>query len=301
MPLLIHPGFHKTGTTWLQQQLFTDRRHFHMMFDHADIDRLFVSPHDLDFSADAAKAEVDTRRSGPDSGLIDVISSETLCGQMFHGSRLSKVTAQRLADSCGPARILFTVRGQLSATQSIYMQYLKRGGRLSIDDYLSYQPEPGYDWFNPSVVSYAKLAHCYGDLFGHENILVLPQELLAKDRTAWLSHLFRFLHGADFAGDISLDDRPREGVSPPASGIPLLRAANIFRAGTMNPNAIRSLGWLGTALNSIAYRWKLGDVSARKRMRATIARHFSGKFGASNRALQPYCPVDLAQLGYEME
>lgn len=301
MPLLIHPGFHKTGTTWLQQQLFSDTRYFNMMFDHADIDRLFVSPHDLDFTADMARAAVDARRSAADSGQIDVLSSETLCGQMFYGSRLSRVTAQRLAESCGPAKILLTVRGQLSVTQSIYIQYLKRGGRLGIDDYLGYQPEPGYDWFNASVISYAKLAHCYGDLFGHENILVLPQELLAKDRQAWIGHLFRFIAGADFAGDLSIDGRPREGVSPPVSGIPLLRAANVFRAGPMNPNAIQSLGWLGRALNSAAYRWKLGDASARRRMRATIARHFSGKFGASNRALQGYCPVDLAHLGYEME
>jgi hypothetical protein len=44
MPLLIHPGFHKTGTTWLQQQVFSDTRAFHMLFDHEEIDRLFIPP-----------------------------------------------------------------------------------------------------------------------------------------------------------------------------------------------------------------------------------------------------------------
>lgn len=300
MSLLIHPGFHKTGTTWLQQQLFSDRRYFHMMFDHEEVDRLFIRPHDLDFRADAVAKEVEARRGAADSPLIDVISSENLTGQPFAGSQMSRVIAQRLADTCGPAKILLTVRAQLPITRSLYQQYLKRGGRLTIEQFLSYEPEPNYAWFNESVLRFGQLAGAYGELFGDENVLVLPQELLARDRQAFLVHLFRFATGAEFGGDLAVDERPREGISPPASGMFLLRGGNLFCDGPLNPNAIRSLEWLGRLMHRAAYRWTVGERAAQDRLKRTISAHMTGKFGESNRVLQRYCPLDLAQLGYEM-
>lgn len=300
MPLLIHPGFHKTGTTWLQQQLFSDSRYFNMLFDHDEIDRWFIRPHELEYVAADTAHETMARRSPPGSPLIDVISSETLCGQMFSGSRLSRVVARRLADCCSEAKVLLTVRAQLPITRSIYIQYLKRGGRLTIEEFLDYQPEPNYGWFNPSVIRFGNLARCYGELFGDNNVLVLPQELMARDRQAWLGHLFRFLTGATFEGDLSIEDRPREGVSPPASGMPLLRTANLFREGPLNPNAVRAMRSLGDFLHRMAYQWKLGDKAARKKLADAISGRLSGQFGESNRILQGYCPVDLAPLGYEM-
>ena len=299
MPLLIHPGFHKTGTTWLQQQLFSDESAFNMLFSHEEIDRLFIRPHALSFSADEAARAVSAARSPEGSPLIDVISSETLSGEMFTGARLSAMVAKRLAQSCGEAKILLTVRSQLAVTRSIYIQYLKRGGRLSIERFLGYQPEPNYGWFNADVIHYGRLAQHYGALFGQENVLVLPQELMAKDRQAWLGHLFRFATGNE-APALAVDDRPREGVSPPASGMGLLRAANLFREGPLNPNAMTSLGWAGTLLHRAAYKWKLGDKAAQAHLKSVIAAHFSGQFGETNRLLQGYCPVDLSALGYEM-
>ncbi len=300
MPLLIHPGYHKTGTTWLQQQLFSDSRYFNMMFDHEELDRLFIRPHDLDFRADAVAKEVEARRGVAGSPLIDVISSENLTGQPFTGSLMSLTIARRLADTSGPAKVLLTVRAQLPITRSLYQQYLKRGGRLTIDQFLSYEPEPNYAWFNESVLRFGQLARAYGELFGDENVLVLPQELLARDRQTWLGHLFRFVTGAEFGGDLAVDERPREGVSPPASGMFLLRAGNLFCDGPLNPNAVRSLEWLGSLMHRAAYRWTLGEKGAQERLKRAISAHMSGKFGETNRLLQRYCPVDLALLGYEM-
>ena len=184
MSLLIHPGFHKTGTTWLQQQLFSDTGYFHSMFSHEEIYSLFVRPHDLEFCRDTAEKLVSERRSNDTNGggkpIVDVISSEILSGLIFTGSHTSKIIAERLAECCGGAKILFTVRAQKPITRSIYFQYIKRGGRLDIEDFLTYRPEPGYGWFNPSVVAFDLLVRCYADLFGADNVLVLPQELLGR-------------------------------------------------------------------------------------------------------------------------
>jgi len=304
MSLLIHPGFHKTGTTWLQQQLFSDTGYFHSMFSHEEIDSLFVRPHDLEFCRDTAEKLVSERRSNDTNGggkpIVDVISSEILSGLIFTGSHTSKIIAERLAECCGGAKILFTVRAQKPITRSIYFQYIKRGGRLDIEDFLTYRPEPGYGWFNPSVVAFDLLVRCYADLFGADNVLVLPQELLARDRNAFVSHIMKFAGGDGFGNGIEIEDRQRESVSPPASSVWLLRLGNLFREGPVNPNAIGSLNSMGNMMHSLAYSWKWGDKAAKKKMDAIIAKHMTGQFGASNRRLQAFCPVDLASLGYEM-
>lgn len=300
MTLLIHPGFHKTGTSWLQQQLFSDKRYFNSLFDHPEIDALFIRPHDLEFSADNAQQAIAEKRSGAGSQIVDVISSEMLSGEIFTGARLSKIVAQRLARSCGEAKVLFTVRSQLPITRSIYLQYLKRGGRMTIDEFLNHEPEPNYGWFNSSVIQFGRLAQCYGELFGEKNILVLPQELLSRDRFLFLSYLWRFSGGENVPDGLTNDDRPREGVSPPASGMPLLRTANLFRKGPLNPNAITSLNWLGDTLHRGAYHWRIGQKASQQKTVDTIKQNYAGKFAQSNKVLQRYCPVDLGELGYEI-
>src|SRR5437667_12441685 len=95
-PVLIHPGFHKTGTTFLQDDVFTDRRLFRVLWSHGEIDRFVVKPHDLDFDASTALHDLDARRRAASRGIVDVVSSEILCGQPFTGSRDSVTQARRL-------------------------------------------------------------------------------------------------------------------------------------------------------------------------------------------------------------
>ena len=148
MTLLVHPGFHKTGTSWLQKQLFSDARLFNKLFDHREIHDLMVKPHDLVFDAEGVRQAIDQRRSAPDNPVIDVISSETLCGSPFTGRRASAAIANRLAQTTGPAKVLITIREQGAMLKSTYLQYVKRGGRMSLADFVGYQPEPDYPTFD---------------------------------------------------------------------------------------------------------------------------------------------------------
>ena len=141
---------------------------------------------------------------------------------MFSGARESLRLADRLSEVFGSAKVLLTVRSQQSIMKSVYLQYLKRGGRLSIEDYIDYQPEAGYFWFEPKVLEFDRLAHAYADRFGSENVLVLPQELLRTGKSQYLSLLFRFAGVANSASE-PIEFGSERGVSPPASGIPLLR------------------------------------------------------------------------------
>lgn len=86
-PVLIHPGFHKTGTTYLQEVVFADGENFaqpwprQLIYDH------IVDPHEFAFDAEASRAAFAALRAQVPSGALPVLSEEGLCGNPFNGAR----------------------------------------------------------------------------------------------------------------------------------------------------------------------------------------------------------------------
>lgn len=300
MTLLLHPGFHKTATSWLQTTVFAEDRLFRSLMGHEAISDLLVAPHDFDFDASAARAAIARLREGARPGIVDVISSEILSGNILMGSRDCATLTERLASTCQPAKVLLTVRAQLPIMKSIYLQYIKRGGRLDIAEYLAFKPEPGYFWFDPGTLEFDRLAHSYAAHFGAANVLVLPQELLSRDRARYLRLLCEFVGHEESEAERALGQVSARGVSPPVSGIPILRIANMLRQSPLNPGSPSRLYGIGALIQSVGYRWTLGEAGAEKRIRQAIKERLAGRYGASNRRLQAFAPVDLAGLGYEM-
>lgn len=300
MTLLLHPGFHKTATSWLQGSVFAEPRLFRSLMTHEQIDELLVRPHDFDFKPEAARAHIAALREGSKPGVVDVISSEILSGNIIMGSRDSLALAKRLASSSPDARVLLTVRSQLPIMKSVYLQYIKRGGRLDIEEYLTFKPEPGYFLFDPGVLAFDRLAEAYAEYFGAQNVLVLPQELLSRDRGRFLRLLFDYVGHAESEAENELRHVSAVGVSPPTSGIGLLRVANAFRQSPFNPGSSGRLNAVGTMIQSAGYRWTFGEARADGRIENVIKSALAGKFGASNLRLQRFVPVDLAALGYEV-
>lgn len=299
MTLLIHPGFHKTGTSWLQNQLFVDGRLFNKMFGHGEIYDLIVAPHALGFDAVTARDTIAGRRSAADSAIVDIISSETLCGNPLTGRRNSKAIADRLVQATGPAKVLFTIREQASILKSTYLQYVKRGGRMTLARFVDYRPEPEYPSFDMEQLVPCRLVEYYASLYGEGNVIVLPQEALLRERDLYFEELIKFVTGAPPPPSISISATPPSAKSPPASGIFLLRLASHFLRTPVNTDPVIPAEPIGKVLLAAGYRWKLGNKRADKVLRAEIAEMVRGRFRADNDRLQRYCPFDLAQYGYE--
>lgn len=299
MTLLLHPGFHKTATSWLQATVFAETRLFRSLLGHHAIDELLVRPHDLEFDAQAAQARIASLRADPQPGVVDVISSEILSGNILLGSRDSRALAERLAATCTPAKVLLTVRAQAPITKSIYLQYIKRGGRLDIEEFLSFSPEPGYFWFDPATLEFDKLAAVYAGHFGAANVLVLPQELLQKDRAHYLRLLLDFVGHPESEAERDLAQLSARGISPPVSGIPLLRMANTIGQSPFNPRSPSLLAPVGSLIERAGYRWTWGEARADRRIKQAIKAKLAGRYGPSNARLQHFTPVNLAELGYE--
>jgi hypothetical protein len=203
--LLIHIGYHKTGTSWLQKELFissnevfeplTNRKDtgksdlsIHFILDE---ERNQLSPYDFNktkiktnFAQNAFKKNAD--------GKVFVISNERLSGHIFSGGFDSKLIAHRIFNSFPNAKIFISVRDQKALICSWYFQYLSAGGVKKLSIYL-HQKDLRRPYFSPAHLKYTDLIEEYYSLFKKENVLVLPYELLAQRPEEYMLRLGDFL------------------------------------------------------------------------------------------------------------
>ena len=298
---VFHIGYHKTGTTWMQRRLFQSA-HGYAPHDpdidatHRAVFEHVTRPHRLAFDAPAARAALLRQTDGE---LVPVISSEILSGHPFWGGRDSADFAQRLHEMAPEAKILITIRAQIPAIASVYMQYVRRAGTLSASRFYAGAQVLGYDGFDPVHFEYHRLVGHYQSLFGADQIKVMTQEALAADPAAFVAELSSFT-GAPAQ---PIPSTKREGASESEAATPVLRRINHFIHDGANPSPILNLG----PISATAYRgvgWAFRQAKGRglitgRPVTAEAKRRFAGQFGASNRALMEMCP-GLALPGYEI-
>lgn len=303
-PVLLHVGYHKTATTWLQKLVFLPEFQFWQVMTHKEIFDTVIAPHGLDFDPAPARRIIAGRAAAaPDGAAVDVISLEALSGLPFTGGRESDDLARRLKAIVPEARILLTIREQHAVIASVYMQYLLRAGTQSPEAFFDGTPYDGYFAFSPRNFEYDRLVGLYQDLFGADRVLALPQELIARDQTAAMDLLTRFSGNAPLAAAGWTPVRER-GVSYPQYAVPLLRRANYFRREAMNLNPMIDLGPVGRLLYRgagwLARRPFLPAAWGKaKPVTDLVRRRFGGQFADSNRRLAGMLHHPVSLKGYE--
>lgn len=299
-PVLIHPGFHKTGTTYLQEVLFTDDRGFRQPWNRHFIYEHLIDPHELAFNPEAAKAAFAVASPVPDGGAVAVVSEEGLCGNPFNGAREAGIFARKLRAVFDDAYILLTVRNQSEMLRAVYIQYLKAYGRRDPESFYHPPRFPEFSAFDPDIYRYDRLAECYAALFGAARVLVLPQELLQRDEDAFISALERLMDITAVRRTASSAKTNGRNVSPKPAGIPFLRLGNSFFASAFNESGLNpSFAALGHLFRRLGYRDTPLFRNKAQEMESLLT-GFRGRYQASNARLQSFCPVDLTQFGYEM-
>ncbi len=295
--LLLHIGYHKTATSWMQQRLFVPEHGYRQVARHAEVWRHVVGKHGLLFEADAMRAAIRTGMSGLIEGEVPVISSEILSGHPFYGGIGSDVFAQRLKEIAPDARILISVRHQRRMLTSVYMQYLSRGGTMSPEKFFAGDPDLGFNGFRPEHFAYHRLVALYQDLFGVENVYVISQESLALD----MDDASRGL--AKFAGNERFDrvlptHRAVYAPSYPEYAVPLLRRINKFQKSVLTPAPTIRLGTtpkgiyrlVGAAMRRPPFSTVLKGYCP---VSGYVERHFADYFDDSNRSLIAIINQDL--------
>jgi len=189
---IVHIGYHKTATTWFQNQVYP-RATSHRWIGRDRAQQALLAPDGLAFDAvEAARQLADPADPRP-----PVICEENLSGYIhnngLHGLMAPEV-ARRIKAVLPDALIVIAIRAQPSMIAASYVQYVRAGGTASIRNYLFSQtrrrgalshpfkaPRFGFGHFE-----YDRLIAYYDSLFGRENLLVLPYEQLRADPDAFL-------------------------------------------------------------------------------------------------------------------
>ena len=224
---LIHIGYHKTGTTWLQRHFFPSHPGLVVPFHRQTVVEKLVFPHPLIFDVDQTRdymrppVEAAIRR-----GKIPVISVERLSGNPQSGGYDSKEIADRIQAVFPEARIWIVIRNQVDIITSQYKHYVREGGTGAVQYYLRGDPPlrvPGFDFRH---FQYDHLIRYYHKLFGKERVQVSLYEEFFHHPGKFLKEFCDVLGIEDLSGSLPVDDRQNAGFSD--LSVLLMRPLNAF-------------------------------------------------------------------------
>jgi hypothetical protein len=303
--MLLHVGYQKTGSTWLQRALFDKGRHGFMPWgkERSEQPSRFMWQADrLDCSiTELRDAYLDRMRPETDPGSCIVLSYESFVGSAMGGGHNSEWNARTLQKMFPDTRILIMIREQRSMLLSIYAQYVKTGGPLSIDRFLDLPPDARIPHFNRRFYEYHKLVAYYRQLFGDDRVLVLPFEMVAGDADVLVRRLQEFC-GLPMVGPPVETSVFNESPNPMA--LELMRRLNFLR----RANALNNYSKLGSpggrrivdTLCSFTRVKPFSAIAARQLAgwRSLIEEITQGQYDESNRKLVAMTKLPLVKFGY---
>ncbi|KHK92638.1 sulfotransferase family protein [Novosphingobium malaysiense] len=300
---IVHLGYHKTATTWLQEQVFP-RATSHDFVPRKAVQDALLAPSGLHFCADNARRVLSLQgRNRP-----VLLSEENLSGYIHNGGLhgfLAPEMARRVKAVFPDARIVVFIRNQLDICRASYAQYVSGGGTWSARRYFEtarfVRGALTRPWKAPVFefehFEYDRLVSHYDSLFGAERVHVYPYEWL-QDRSSMLKRMEKDL-------GLSLDALPPEGSranrSLGAAGLTAMRAVNLFtRQSVVNKDRIVDLPG-GQVLRHGA-KWLVGRVPVINRSPARLSdrlrRRIAEHYPQSNRRLMAMRDLPLDDLGY---
>jgi len=295
--MLIHIGYHKTGTTWLQNRFFPSHPEFAPAINSARVWRSLIEPNALVFDPDECR----TILTGGDSAdtKVDVISAERLSGNPHSGGYDSRQTADRLLQIFPNAKVLIVLREQAGMLNSLYRQYVRMGGMCPLADYLSPIRDGRMPLFRYEHLQYHRLVHHYQQLFDKENVCILPYELLRHDPELFAARI------CTFAGvnPLAPDPAPQVIARSSCDFVTAIKSrVNRLHGGDSLHPVKPPMPWLTGSLLKLADR--LNDIEAIQNIDLRYGERCEtfakGLYEGSNRELQSLVDFDLSKLGYAL-
>ena len=312
VPLLIHIGMHKTGSSYLQRLIFDDvEAGFRSPIPRPLLRQTFLAPDAFAFRPRSARNHLSRflAREHPNE-TVAVLSHEQFSGQPAgrgFGLRRReceigrKELAHRLHTTFPDARILLVIREQRAMLRSIY-KWMVCGweGRLSASPRQFLDQSPLIDGYSPlfhcAYLEFHHLVQHYQQRFGRQNVLVLPYELLASNPLDFVNRIRAFV---DLAPAVRV---PESRVNPgrPATLCLFQRPLNRLLASPNRPGqrsfpercsaalALRISGLLPERLNATFER----------KLAGTIDLWASDRYAHSNQQTAWLTGLDLRSLGY---
>lgn len=305
LPVLLHVGLIKTATTFLQTQVFdapdeglelAAGRH-----TRAELVETILLGDDFAFDAEAARSRLEGHAEEVRArGNLPVWSEEMLLGNPPSRRYDGFANARKLKAVYPQARVLVTLRRQQAIALSMYREYVLGGGALPLSGFVGTgQEAPGYSpVLRPEFLHYDRVISHYMGLFGSENVLVLPQEMLRADPAACYARL------SAFTGARIDPDRPRRQahVGEGIVAMGLRRRTNRLILRDPTRRGRQGLDALFDRLLRRLDRLVPAGWNARGegRLKAAIAARYDGLFAESNARTAALTGLPLGDLGYDV-
>lgn len=297
---LIHVGYHKTGSSWLQEGIFCDESAGFCVpwaSGREEAMKQFVHANPLDFAPTRARGAFEPElQAAGDRSLTPVISHEGLSGHPIEGRYYGCEVAKRLSSTFPEAKILICIREQKSMLLSLYRQYVKQyWGTASIDAFIESDDfgTPNYQPCRLHHFEYHRLIGMYQDLFGKKNVSVLPFELLRADSTTFVNRI------CDFVGRPPPAKMSWSAVNVSANGLEVVLRKRVNRY--LPPAWRNAVGRCAIPMCRFAGRLspRRANNWADERHSLFISRRVGGYFRASNERTAEITGLALSAYGYD--
>ncbi len=199
--ILLHLGYPKTATTWLQKRVFDNHSlGFRSPFGIRSASALetFLLHPMFGFSAVEARSVFMPAIQGAwRDRLVPVISEETLLGNIVSGQYWGESIVHNIRETFAGerVRVLLTIREQRSLIFSAYKEHVLTGGYHDIESYLwDGRGRPGFrGLLHLDALKYDVIFEGLARVFGADNVMVLSQEEVAVDPALAISRLQDFV------------------------------------------------------------------------------------------------------------
>lgn len=291
----IHIGFHKTASTFLQEAFFSKVPTINFIGNSSthhcpELQKLIY----------ASSSEWDDGmrlRQLLQEGSCNIISHEGLSGGALWvgggGQAINERTAQRLKDVFPEARILVVIREQFSMLRSLYWQYVWERGILGFNAFLRRTLNDN-TFLDCRHLCYDRSIRMYGELFGEENVLVLPYEALTLDAGEFVSDISTFFGLPQYRPEYMPHNASRKG----ALAFAYLRFLNVILPEEMlGMSRVRGLK---KALRRLLPIVDAVPLKKRFSIEAETEEDLCRMFKASNQTTDQHLSHSLKALGYAL-
>lgn len=213
--IYIHVGIQKTGTTFLQKLCFPFLKEVYYIHEEnyttpppdTIVGRLrrIATTNPLFLDLKKERDEFQRLIQAIDEKTV-LISYERLFGNMSFNFYDNFYNTKTLKYLFPEAKIIIVIRRQDDLLESLYKQCLRVYFCPTINSYLNYVNKrfedpsrfPSYPSVNAKQLNFHRYVRNYVGLFGQDNVIALPYEMMKNDQQGFLNRLFNFMNVEPF-------------------------------------------------------------------------------------------------------
>ena len=305
---LIHIGFYKAASSWLQKHYFKPELGYQQILDPFGVQLSLIDPAPFQYNCQHTLDGIARHYPAEElQGLQAVVSSETLSGDILCGGYNARQNADRIKETWPEAKILLITREQKSLIRSMYKTMVLWGLPHGIKRLLN-SPDPrSAPQFNLNFIRFDQLAAYYTDLYGKDKVLVLPYEFFQHQPREFIEQIHEFSTHKKLSED-QYNSLPIKKVVNSNQSLTLITLQRLINSLFLS-NAFNGGGLITTTEKKTWSRIRrhkklpprlLLDDYLEARFKTIVEQATNGQFADSNRKLQDYCKIDLSLYHYEL-